>query len=546
MKRTILGVSTAVVTAAVLATASAALAGSSDPQPAGQADAEAAAVAQARANVSEQGRTLAFGAGQELKVKDVILDTDGASHVRFARTHDGMPVVGGEFVVHQKADGSFRSASGSFNAVSDVRGNAFAASAAEVAPQAAANTATQTVDFRPSKAKPERVVDATGDSPKLAWRVHVKGVAKQGGPAGEYVYVDAGTGKVMRSVPTIWNERPNTLATGTGHSLYVGDVEIDTTEQNGQFSLIDPERGNGATYDAQNADNPQDNEFLDDDNEWGDGTNDDPATAGVDAHYGVAETWDYFLKVHKREGIANDGQGATSYVHVSQNWFNAAWDDACFCMLYGDGDGTTAGPLVALDVAGHEMSHGVTSRTANLEYAGESGGLNEATSDIFGAMVEFHSNNVSGQTEDPGDYVIGEEIFLDFDPANNYIRRMDQPSMDGVSYDCYTPDIGNDDVHYSSGVANHFFYLLSEGSGQKTLKGVDYNSPTCDDSDVEGIGRVKARKIWYRALTVYMTETTNYAEARQATVDAATDKFGADSPEVQAVEATWTAVDVTG
>uniref|UniRef100_UPI0013D3529C M4 family metallopeptidase n=3 Tax=Pseudomonadota TaxID=1224 RepID=UPI0013D3529C len=79
---------------------------------------------------------------------------------------------------------------------------------------------------------------------------------------------------------------------------------------------------------------------------------------------------------------------AYNRVHYSRNYNNAYWSDACFCMTYGDGDGTTLRPLVALDVAGHEMTHGVTSRTANLTYSGESGGLNEATSDIFGTMVE--------------------------------------------------------------------------------------------------------------------------------------------------------------
>ena len=76
-------------------------------------------------------------------------------------------------------------------------------------------------------------------------------------------------------------------------------------------------------------------------------------------------------------------------------------------MTYGDGDGVTFNPFDSLDVAGHEMTHGVTSRTANLTYSGESGGLNEGTSDIFGTMVEFYANN----TNDTPDYLIGEELY---------------------------------------------------------------------------------------------------------------------------------------
>jgi Zn-dependent metalloprotease len=187
------------------------------------------------------------------------------------------------------------------------------------------------------------------------------------------------------------------------------------------------------------------------------------------------------------------------------------------------------------------MSHGVTSRTANLEYSGESGGLNEATSDIFGSMVEAYANNA----EDKPDYVLGEEIFLDFDPAKNYIRRMDKPSVDGSSVDCWSADVGQLDVHYSSGVANHFFYLLSEGSGAKDINGVPHDSPTCDNSTLEGIGSEKAAAIWYKALTEYMTSTTDYKGAREATLSATADLYGAGSPEAEAVAKTWTAVSVS-
>ena len=100
--------------------------------------------------------------------------------------------------------------------------------------------------------------------------------------------------------------------------------------------------------------------------------------------------------------------GSYNRVHYGKNYVNAFWDGTK--MTYGDGDGTSYGPLVSLDVAGHEMSHGVTEHSANLTYEGESGGLNEATSDIFGTMVEFYAANPN----DPGDYLIGEE----FDLAN--------------------------------------------------------------------------------------------------------------------------------
>ena len=184
------------------------------------------------------------------------------------------------------------------------------------------------------------------------------------------------------------------------------------------------------------------------------------------------------------------------------------------------------------------MSHGVTEHTAGLTYSGESGGLNEATSDIFGTLVEFHAANAN----DPADYLIGEEFDLQ---AHAGLRRMDNPIADGSSPNCYSANTKNLDVHYSSGVGNHFFYLLAEGSGAKTINGTAHSSPTCNGSTLTGIGREAAGQIWYRALDVYMTSGTTYAGARTATLSAARDLFGSTSTQHAAVAAAWSAVSVS-
>ncbi len=206
-------------------------------------------------------------------------------------------------------------------------------------------------------------------------------------------------------------------------------------------------------------------------------------------------------------------------------------------MTYGDGSGN-ANPLTSIDVAAHEMTHGLTSNTAGLNYSGESGGLNEATSDIFGATVEFYAKN----TSDVGDYLIGEEIDINGDGSP--LRYMDKPSKDGKSKDSWYSGLGSIDVHYSSGPANHFFYLLSEGSGTKTINGVTYNSATSDGLPVAGIGRDKAEKIWFRALTTKFTSTTNYAGARTGTLAATGELYGTDSAEYKAVQDAWAGVNV--
>ena len=224
-------------------------------------------------------------------------------------------------------------------------------------------------------------------------------------------------------------------------------------------------------------------------------------------------------------------------MHYGNAYSNAFWDGSQ--MTYGDGAGNTR-PLTSIDIAGHEMSHGVTENTANLTYSGESGGLNEATSDIFGTAVEFYANNAS----DVGDYLIGEKV--DINGNGTPLRYMDKPSRDGASPDCWSSGVGGLDVHYSSGPANHVFYLMAEGSGAKTINGVSYNSPTCNASTVTGIGRDAAAKIWYRALSVYMTSSTNYSGARTAAVKAATDLYGASSSQCAGVATAFSAINVAG
>ncbi|HET7655811.1 MAG TPA: M4 family metallopeptidase, partial [Luteimonas sp.] len=279
--------------------------------------------------------------------------------------------------------------------------------------------------------------------------------------------------------------------------------------------------------------------FTDADNSWGDNSTSDAATVAADAHYGVAETFDYFKNVHGRNGIANDGKGALSRVHYGRRYANAFWSDGCFCMTFGDGSGGIL-PLVAIDIAGHEMSHGVTSRSADLIYSGESGGLNEATSDIFGTMVEYYSNNGN----DTPDYLIGEEIFANND-GSEAIRYMFKPSLDGASPDCYSSSVGNLDVHYSSGIGNHAFYLMAEGATVPAGFNLSASQLVCNGNTAAGgIGRDAASKVWYRALTVYMTSGTDYADARAATLQAAADLYGSGSSQYNGVASAWSAVGV--
>ncbi|MFC9095055.1 M4 family metallopeptidase [Streptomyces sp. NPDC057072] len=531
---------TAATTAVLLAAALA-------PAPAGAADRpdRATAIANAATALVHQAARLGLTSAQSTTVRDVVVDADGSQHVRYDRTYRQLPVLGGDFVVHLAPGGSYRSADRATGRAITVPTTTPTVKAPEAADLATA--ALRAVNagelLKRVTAKPRLVVDALHGAPKLAWRTDVVGQDSLGNPVARTVLTDARTGKQIDAWDSI------ETATGDGKSLYSGTVALETTQSGSTYQLKDPTRGNTYSGDAANKTDlcflgiclsrAPATLFTDSDNHWGTGAATDRSSAAVDAQYGTDETWDYYKNVHGRNGIAGDGKGSYNRVHYGTNYNNAFWDDTCFCMTYGDGDGSTFGPLVALDVAGHEMSHGVTSKTAALTYSGESGGLNEATSDIFGTLVEWYANNSS----DLGDYLIGEKVVRSGfgQPA---LRFMDKPSKDGNSADCWSSSVGNLDVHYSSGVANHFAYLLAEGSGAKTLNGVSYNSPTCNGSTVTGIGRDKLGKIWYRALTVHMTSSTDYAGARTATLSAAKDLYGAGSTEYNAVAAAWTAVGV--
>ncbi|MEU0008463.1 M4 family metallopeptidase [Streptomyces sp. NPDC006314] len=544
-KRTTLAIATAVAAGALISTG---LTTSASAQtPAGSAAAKPLAAApttlsaaarttlikQAQVDATETGRQIGLGAKEKLVVKDVVKDVDGTLHTRYERTYAGLPVLGGDLIVHTAKSGKTEGVTRAAKSAIKVASLTPQISAAKAEKQAV--SAAKTLGSAKTTADGARkVIWAGSGKPVLAYETIVGGLQDDGTPNQLHVISDAATGKKLYAYQGIEN------ATGTGKSLYSGTVSLTTNLSGSTYQLYDTTRGGHKTYNLAHKTSGTGTLFTDADNVWGTGaasSSSTDQTAAVDAAYGAQKTWDFYKSTFGRSGIKNNGVGAYTRVHYGNAYVNAFWDDGCFCMTYGDGEGNV-NPLTSLDVAGHEMSHGVTSNTAGLNYSGESGGLNEATSDIFGTGVEFYAAN----SADVGDYLIGEEIDINGDGSP--LRYMDKPSKDGGSADYWSSTVGNKDVHYSSGVANHFFYLLAEGSGSKTINGVTYNSPTSNGSTVTGIGRAKALQIWYKALTTYMTSTTNYKAARTATLNAASALYGSTSTEYKAVAAAWSAVNV--
>ncbi|MFI8002585.1 M4 family metallopeptidase [Streptomyces sp. NPDC086010] len=487
---------------------------------------------EANSTKAATAKELGLGSTEKLVVRDVVKDVDGTTHTRYERTLDGLPVLGGDLVVAESKAGRTEGVTKASKATgAQLKAVGTAADVAPAVAEKQALTAARADGSKSTEASkaPRKVVWAANGTPQLAYETVVGGLQHDGTPNELHVITDASSGAKLFEWQAIEN--------GTGNTQYSGTVTLGTSGSGSSYNLTDSARGSHKTYNLNRGTSGTGTLFSGPDDVWGNGSASNTETAGADAHYGAAETWDFYKNVMGRTGIRGDGVGAYSRVHYGNNYVNAFWSDSCFCMTYGDGSGNAA-PLTSLDVAAHEMTHGVTSNTAGLNYSGESGGLNEATSDIFAAGVEFYSNT----STDPGDYLVGEKIDINGDGTP--LRYMDKPSKDGASKDSWYSGLGSIDVHYSSGPANHFFYLLSEGSGAKTVNGVSYNSPTSDGLPVTGIGRDKALQIWFKALTTKFTSTTNYAAARTGTLAVATELYGASSAEYTAVANAWAGIAV--
>ncbi|MCX5399241.1 M4 family metallopeptidase [Streptomyces sp. NBC_00102] len=542
-----------------------------------QAAIVSAANSAAFAHAAETGLTGLSG----LVATDVMTDRSGLRHVRFSQTFRGLPVVGADIVVHLSSNSGYLGVT----RAADKPVSVPAVTAKVTTRQARAKAAS--VVPNGSAAAPRLVVRFHRGTSILAYQVGVSVGADA--VASRAVLLDAVTGGVVSDAATLdefispklesklkaLGERatPSPTAStaasaaprlaaaypapavGTGASMYDGTVTLNTTQTAASsYTLTDTTRGGAQVKNAKNKSLSEASVFTsssamtDTDDKWGSGTTSDTNTAGVDAQYGLTSTFDFYKNTFARSGIKNDGVGPHGVVHYARNYGNAGWSDGCWCMVYGDGDGSTfTKPLTQLDVTGHELTHGVVSSTAGLEtdydsagnQIGEAGSLNESLADIFGSAVEFTTNN---STHAPN-YLMGEQLGL----AQGFLRRLDHPSLDKLegTVDYWSTKAPSTEVHAGSGVSSHAFYLLAEGSGSKTIGGVSYSSATYDGSTVTGIGRDKAVAIFYQALTRYMVSSTDFHDARTATLQAAADLYGQTSTEYTTVNKAWAAVNVT-
>ncbi|WP_291270566.1 immunoglobulin domain-containing protein [Geothrix sp.] len=505
----------------------------------------------------------------ERRILSIQQDRDESTHTRFLRTHQGLRVWGGDGIIHSRTKG------GDYLITDPTPGEiplntspSLTASEALWIVSADLNSAgpfakepkvelvvlPQVERFHRTTGLPVRAGDPLNaveilEKPtgyRLAYFVEAAfGNSRDGVISAGYL-VDAHDGSILRK----WNALQSTL--GTGNSQYNGTVTLSTTAGGPGFELRDLSRAGNATLDLGHSWDMASagSLYADADNVWGDGlqyaigtpTNStNGQTAAVDAHFGTQVTWDFYQQVLGRNGIDGKGTPTRARVHFGSQYDNAFWWNECFCLTFGDGDKFLT--LTALDVVGHEFSHGVTSTTANLVYMGESGSLNEATSDILGTMVEFYARGAGGAgavlPDAGGNWTIGEQMKT---PAfDRPLRYMYKPSLDGMSPDAWSTSLLNLDVHYGSGPMNRCFYFLSQGAASNSAS-TAFSSYL--PAGMTGIGNDRATRIWYRALATYLTSSSNYLHARMAALRSAIDLYGAGSAEYQAVRNAFAAINV--
>lgn len=450
---------------------------------------------------------------KNLKVKNIQKDSLGMKHVRFNQTVKGIPVEGAEVVVHYNKRDELVSVNGSHvpEATEEIDTSAAVSEAAAVEAAKQAVNAPAQLEETPSA---ELVIYPFEGTNHLAYKVNVNFLGEK--PGNWFAFIDAKSGETIDQYNALMHVDNHHESVGTG--VLGSQRKIHTTRtqlpnQGTIFSLSDTSHAGLQgifTYDANDG-----KIFSNNSASW----KDEYQHAAVDAHYNSEVVYDYYLEEHGRNSLDDKGMAIVSYVHYGDNYNNAFWNGRQ--MTYGDGDGSFMVPLSAgLDVAAHEMTHGVITNSANLQYRFQSGALNESFADIFGALIDSEDWEVGEDImgpgakadgrvslrslSDPGKYPVNANYVPYGNGEGNYPSHMDE-------YYDLPRSLDNGGVHINSSITNHAAYLIGEK-----------------------IGKEKLGKIFYRALTVYLTPTSDFSDARRLIVQSAADIYGEASAEAKA------------
>ncbi|MEO5740506.1 MAG: M4 family metallopeptidase [Vicinamibacterales bacterium] len=460
---------------------------------------------------------------------------------RLSQFYEGLPVFGGQ-VVRQMDGRAIVSVTGRLYEALDIDVNASMSS--ERANEIAAASAGTGASVRGETTL--GILPVEGGY-RLVYRMEVLS-----GWAIRRIYVDANSGDIVLSVNGIHSQ----AAIGQGNGIFGTLRKMSTNKTSSTFQAVDMLRPAEAFTLAFPGTPGRLNSFLqtlvlfnsdvanDSDNVWTDGPT-------VDAHVFQGWVYDYYFKRFGRHGMDDRDIEVDSIVHplsrsevdrqppdVVGTYINNAFYCCQGIVVFGDGDGRLFNFLSgAFDVVAHEWTHGVTDFTSELIYQDEPGALNEAFSDIMAASMEFYYYPF-GSGRDQADWLIAEDVYLG---SLGYLRSLNNPAAKGHP-DHYSlrrfigTNTDDGGVHFNLTIATHAFYLAVAG-GRNRVSGVT----------VQGIGQgniERMERIFYRAFTELMTPNSRFSDARRATLQAASDLYGAGSTDRAQVELAWTAVGV--
>ena len=463
-------------------------------------------------------------------------DELGYTHLRYEQTYQGLSVWPTDVIVHVNADDNIDLLDGAFVATPRTLDTLPA-----LDEKAALTEARRAVPGagQAEAASSELIIYASCDTlPKLAWKFELAVAVT------DYwlVVIDAMNGAVLTS----YNQVMDAAAVGSGVDVLGVTRPLNVFESDGLFGLVDTSKpmfqpsadptslstAQGVIYilDAQNqppTSNPQEippnlppvlstsatSDWLPD---------------GVGAAFHLSEVYDYYRERHNRDSFDGQGGNLVGIIRFGQGLLNAFWSFDLRVMTFGDGDFYTS----ALDVVGHEVTHGVIQESANLVYQDQPGALNESFSDIFGQLIE--ARNEGGFA----DWILGDALqnpvrsmsnpaSLEVAPGSGrvYPQRMSDFFGPNDPFLAQIPGQDNGGVHINSSITNYAFYLLAEGlPGALSLQ--------------------DAGQIFYRALTVHMTKNSQFIDARLACVQSAEELFGQGSIQAQRTAEAFDAVEI--
>lgn len=466
----------------------------------------------------------------ELAMTKNEIDRLGMTHARFQQTVRGVPVVGAELMAHYDAGGHLTSIDSNYIADLDLDvtpriapRDALAKVKADVLTRSVALPSTLDADEGKLVVYSPPVTDGVAaPGGKLAYEYRVRAMEADE-PAIWVTTVDAMTGEILHR----YNDLQTVQGSGVG---ILGDTKTFevTASSGGGFAMTDSSSGvQIRTLTARQEQTAPGTPITSTTaTSWDTGV--PGAGAAVDAHVNATLVFKYYKEKHARNAIDGVGGAMLSTAHYGRNFENAAWDSVG--MFYGDG-GTTLRPFsVAVDIVGHEFTHGVIEKTSQLIYDGQSGALNEAVADIMGAFVEHFV-----KPDDVKNWRLGETATRNGAP----LRDMKDPGavddpQPAHMLNFLNTEQDNGGVHFNSGIVNNAAFLMTVGG----------TNPASNVAVKFGIGWEKSEELWYRANAQYFLRSTNFAQAAQGLLQAAKD-IGLTENETSIVDCALKATGIT-